>query len=164
MPISSCGRSRGRSLAPLALGVPLLTLAGLSLSASPAAGQTLVHRFDGSAVEDRAGSAVNGGCDVDLDGFDDILVGVPQSDAGAPDGGAAIVYSGLSGLPLFEFVNTQAGAAFGSAITFVDDLDGDSHPEILVGAPLFDGSGTNCGRAYLYSGASGQLVASFDGV
>ena len=50
--------------------------------------------FVGGSVGDRAGSAVSGGADVDLDGYDDFLVGAPGRDADAGDEGAAYLILG----------------------------------------------------------------------
>lgn len=148
---------KARSLRSLLL--PILVFA----TAPYAVAQTLVHRLNGSELGDRAGYAVHGGYDVDGDGEADLIVGLPRSDAGGPNGGAARVFSGVSGELIHQVVLGQVGARLGTAVTLVGDLDGDSRSEFLAGAPLYDSSGTNCGRAFLYSGFTGNLIQAFGG-
>jgi hypothetical protein len=65
-------------------------------------------------------------------------------------------YSGRDGTLLGTWFSPQDedGTSFGSSMTFVDDLDGDGKPEILVG----DGdSGLFCGAAYLFS-SRGEIL------
>ena len=99
------------------------------------------------------GAVVHGGWDVNLDGYDDYLVASPGADR-------VQVFSGASGAQLFEMTGEVSGDSFGSSAAFVPDLDGDGHPEILIGAQYHSSFVTHGGRAYLYSGATGQLLAT----
>lgn len=139
--------------------VPILLVATSSWTLS----QTLVHRLNGSAPGDRAGVVVGGGFDVDGDGIPDLIVGVPLSDAGASNSGAARVFSGASGELIYQVDIDQGSARFGAAVAIVGDLNGDSRAEFLVGGPLYNVHGTDCGRAWLYSGLTGEPIADFSG-
>lgn len=56
------------------------------------------------------------------------------------------------------------GGSFGWAVSELADIDGDGFGEVIVGAPtmLIDGM-SQAGRLYVYSGATGELIDSFDG-
>lgn len=118
---------------------------------------------EGENTEDRFGSVLLVR-DVNADGFDDVLVGVPDSDLGESDRGAFALYLGTSeGLSTtFERVlnGEDINDRFGSAIT-VADLNGDMAPELIVGAPnavrpmdrpRATALRCNGGRVYIYRG------------
>ena len=56
----------------------------------------VLFQVDGDAMGDELGRAVSGAGDVNNDGFDDIIVGSLNNDAGGADAGLARVYSGAS--------------------------------------------------------------------
>jgi hypothetical protein len=67
---------------------------------------------------------------------------------------------------LFEFTGENANDQFGS---WVDgngngDVDNDGRPDILVAAPNFDAGLNNVGKAYMYSGSTGDLLWSVTGL
>ncbi|MFT7668071.1 MAG: hypothetical protein ACI8X5_000758 [Planctomycetota bacterium] len=57
-----------------------------------------------------------------------------------------------------------AGDALGWAMCSIDDQDGDSVRDIVVGAPRSDFSGPNSGSVYVLSGATGAVLRRVDGV
>lgn len=137
----------------------LAALAALTaLCAVPARAQTLAARFDGDVLNDQAGAAVGGGFDVDGDGVDDVIVGVPYRDVTGINDGVARVYSGASGALIHQLAYAQPYARFGAAVACVGDLNGDGRSELLVGAPLYDTGGTDCGMAYVFSGLTGGVL------
>lgn len=108
------------------------------------------------------GNAVAGIPDVDGDGRGDIVVGAPQENA--PDVfacGRVYIFSGRTGVLLRQIFSTAriTGGDFGSSVSGVPDLDGDGRGDIVIGAPNEHpgASPVNCGRAYIYSGATGAL-------
>jgi hypothetical protein len=118
------------------------------------AGVTLV----GERATDRAGWSVAGVGDLNDDGYDDVVVGAPYSDAGASNGGAAYVVYGDESFPN----RTSLGDATALVGTDDDDLvglavDGVHSPGfdgIVVGAPGDDEGGENAGAAYLVAATS----------
>jgi len=112
-------------------------------------------------VSSRAfGAAVLNIADIDGDGTDDLLVGAPGSAAGQ-FGNAYLFLNGAT-FPSSIFPGT-ADSSFGAALSRAGDVDGDLHPDFLIGAPNFDSAtSTDGGRFALYSGATAGLLFSFD--
>jgi FG-GAP repeat len=121
--------------------------------------------------------------DVNSDGIPDIAIGAPFQDgdfAGAPgfgppqNVGKVWVFSGSTLQALYElndpeFQKTQSekfGGQFGSSVAAVQDIDGDTVGEIIVGVPHCIVSGQekiiNAGRAFVFSGRTGQLLLTLD--
>jgi hypothetical protein len=93
--------------------------------------------------------------DVTGDGVTDFIASAPQLDSKR---GAAFVYSGADGTPLFRFDGRPKDQA-GWGIADAGDVNGDGIHDVLVGAPSVSGPG----RTDVYSGANGRLLRSFSG-
>lgn len=120
----------------------------------------LLHSFDGGTIRDYLGFSVAGAGDVNNDGYDDIIIGAYLADDPTlADSGAAFVFSGLNGNLLHSFYGLQAGSSFGWSVDGVGDIDGDSHADLLIGAP----TESTIGSVYLYSGQTGSLLYTFSG-
>lgn len=102
------------------------------------------------------GWAVSNAGDIDGDGISDVVAGGPNLAGGGA--GAARVLSGADGSVLLELPAQSETTHFGYAVSWMDDLNGDGRPELLVGAPL-GGSG----RVYVMSGADGSVLRSHSG-
>ncbi len=124
---------------------------------------SVLHVFDGVASYDSFGYSVGGGLDFNGDGFDDILVGARNATLGAANSGVVYVFSGVDGSSLFVIGGSALGDNFGESVAASADVDGDSIPDFVVGAPLADFNGANTGRASVYSGADGSVIFSVDG-
>jgi hypothetical protein len=70
------------------------------------------------------------------------------------------IYSGATGDTLFTLKSpSEQNIGFGSVISDAGDVDNDQVNDIIVGAPLENWGGfNNAGRAYIYSGKSGELL------
>jgi hypothetical protein len=83
---------------------------------------------------------------------------------GTPNGGRVHVYNGRTGGRLYTIAPPvrQTLGSFGWSITGIQDVTGDRRGDIIVGAPWeAAASGSITGRAYLYSGADGQMVRAW---
>ncbi len=119
----------------------------------------------GSGSQEELGSSVSGIGDVNGDGFADVIIGSPGYDNGLAVGaGKASVWSGADGSLLYSFLGAGPGDGLGTSVSDAGDVNADGVPDVIVGAPLSDWIGTNSGRAYVYSGATGGLLHVFDGV
>jgi FG-GAP repeat protein/VCBS repeat protein len=119
----------------------------------------LLLQLDGGATWIGFGHSVSNANDVDGDGVEDIIVG-----ASSGGSGAAYVYSGATGILLFQWDGISFGGCFGASVSGAGDLNGDGFADLLVGASEADAIGlTDSGSAYLFSGASGSLMFQWDG-
>ncbi len=107
------------------------------------------------------------GGDVDGDGVFDWLVGAPgESEADSlPDAGRAYLISGTSGQvrQIFRSPRAEENGNFGFTVAGLGgDIDGDSVPDVAIGAPFetVRDSLSLGGRVYLFSGADGRLIAA----
>jgi hypothetical protein len=146
----------------------LLTFLASVVSAQPLVEEMAVWEQEGVGSRPRFGAVVSTAGDVDGDGYSDILVGQPyEVDTAYRKGTIRVLYgagssaeSVIKPYPYFEVVNGQLGALFGSSVACAGDVNGDGYADILVGAPMWDGAGTDNGRVWVYFGGRGGLVAS----
>jgi hypothetical protein len=107
---------------------------------------------------DDFGSSVAPAGDVNNDGFDDVIIGARDNDAGAENAGRAYVYfGGLAPDTVPDLVLTGEATfdRFGASVAGARDVNTDGFDDIIVGAPGNDGEGGNTiGRAYIYYGGS----------
>ena len=102
--------------------------------------------------------------DLDGDGVDELLVGAPGSDVGSFDGGAAYVLSLPTKTTLHSFFGAT-GDALGAAICRGPDLNGDGIDELVIAAPLRNGSFYwDVGRVEIHDGSSFAPLVTITGV
>lgn len=138
----------------LALGLA----ATLAIAPAAAASDGFVEDVDvlvalhGDASSVYFGWAVSDLADIDGDGVTDIIV----SDPYRVGGGAAYVFSGADGAPMYQWVVAGANL-YGYAIADAGDADADGTTDILVGDAL------GAGSVELRSGATGAVLHRFEG-
>jgi hypothetical protein len=104
---------------------------------------------------------VSEGCDVNGDGYDDLLVGDRDySSSGYTQNGRAWLFlgsvMGLSITPDLTFdppVNNTYGF-FGTQVACAGDIDGDGDEEIMIGMDNYDNSYPDEGAVFVYYGAN----------
>lgn len=151
--VSSAGDVDGDGYGDVIMGAPLAFPSGKAyvffggpagLAGSPGwtgSGSPIVFAWFGSSVTTMG--------DVNGDGFDDVLIG------DAYNWGKAHAYfgaqTGLSSIPDWSSPDgDQQEAGFGLSVAFAGDLRNDGSPEVLIGAPYFDATNTDAGKAYLF--------------
>jgi len=105
------------------------------------------------------GIGIDSAGDVDGDGHADVIAGA----SGSKETGRAYVYSGRSGELLRTLAGENPGDQFGRKVAGTGDVDGDGRPDVIVGAPGFDGVHEEAGRAYVFSGRTGETILTLDG-
>ncbi|MBX3358516.1 MAG: FG-GAP repeat protein [Phycisphaeraceae bacterium] len=109
------------------------------------------------------GSALLDAGDLDGDGVGDLAVGSPSfdatADATADRFGRIWIYSGANGTVIRTLTGSGATDELGWSLNRGGDLDGDGVQDLLAGAPGANGTG----RAYVYSGADGAVLRTFNG-
>ena len=139
----------------------------------------VLRRIGGSKPEDHFAYSVANAGDLNQDGYDDMIVGIPQCDRSlggnkqlASNVGCVLIYSGKNGerIPALSFHGAKAGDEFGNAVAGGVDIDRDSVPDLIVGAFKTDGmdvatgrSLKNAGMVYAYSGADGHELFRLQG-
>jgi hypothetical protein len=125
-----------------------------------------------SSEEGHFGWAVAGVGDTNDDGTPDLLIGSTEDFDGKHEAGRAYLFSGATGNVIRDFgsPNSQPNGDFGTALTGVGDVNGDGASDLLIGAQgeeTLEGDRTSretyqsTGRAYLFSGATGEIVQVF---
>jgi len=104
------------------------------------------HVLEGTSAGEPIGTVLAAPGDMDQDGYDDVVIGVPDADG---EMGRVYIFTGrgdveLSGMaremPVsdvdYTLYGETAGERFGASVSAGGDIDGDGIAELLVGAPL----------------------------
>jgi len=87
------------------------------------------------------GRSVAAAGDVNIDGFDDVIVGVPNYKHDEPAEGGAFVYLGAAStpcrIPAWVVEGDKADAWLGRAVATAGDVNHDGYADIIVGAPNY---------------------------
>jgi len=113
--------------------------------------------FTGEATNDYFGASVSTAGDVNGDGFDDIIIGATQNDAGGSEAGRAYIYFGGSSMDNTADIiltGVAAGDMFGVASSTAEDVNGDGYADVIVGALWNDAGASDAGSAYIFFGGS----------
>ena len=135
-------------------------------------------RIDGAVIGDQAGFSVSVLGDINGDGFADLLIGAPFSDANATDGGAGFVVFGQASAPssVVNLIGLNGANGFrldgigtldaaGDAVSALGDINGDGFADFLIGAPNFDVTvvpSSDEGAAFVVFGSATASPASLD--
>jgi hypothetical protein len=98
---------------------------------------------------------VNAAGDVDGDGRADVVVGAPRTSVSGRLAGRVVVLSGRTGATLWTMDGLAPGDLLGTAVSGLDDLDGDGAPE--QGAGARNAGPKTGGLAFVLSGRDGSI-------
>lgn len=111
---------------------------------------------------------VSGAGDINGDGFDDIMIGLPLYDVKQPgsDEGAVMIFhgsqQGIANIPNRIINGTQTKARFGGSVASAGDVNGDGYGDILIGEPEYDITQplSEEGRAMVFMGGANGILDS----
>ncbi|KAA0993119.1 FG-GAP-like repeat-containing protein [Dyadobacter aurulentus] len=140
-----------------ALVVCFGSLAGVSSNSKIVKESNIVNAF--------MGHSVSGAGDINGDGFDDVICGLPKfaSSAGEADEGAVHIYYGSAGgfsNTISKIEGNQGLAYYGYAVSNAGDINGDGFADVVVGAPYFSNGQFNEGAAHIYFGSTQGLITT----
>jgi hypothetical protein len=114
--------------------------------------------FAGNTTNHALGSSVAGAGDINDDNHDDIIVG-----AYFLGSGYAYIYSGFDGSVLLTLSGETSGDRFAWSVAGLNDVNADGVPDVAVGAPKASSGANMTGRAYVFSGQTGEVLKVVDG-
>lgn len=134
-------------------------------------GATADWTVESNQEEASLGWSVATAGDVNADGFEDVIIGVPYYSNGEVNEGAAFVYHGSdSGLsvvaplpsgpapkPAWRAESDQTGSFFGISVATAGDVDADGYAEVIAGADFYSNGQTYEGVAFVYHGSAAGL-------
>ncbi len=165
--VSCAGDVDGDGYDDLAVGAPLAEQqpgvyhSGLLRIFSGADG-SILFSFYGDSINDFLGFSVSGAGDVNNDGYDDVIAGIPGDDDFGSYCGSSRVYSGQDGSILHSFFGV-ASSEHGSSVSGAGDVNNDGFADVIVGAPRDNTMVTNGGSGRVYSGFDGTVLHTFWG-
>jgi len=123
--------------------------------------------FTGEAAGISFGYSVSSAGDVNGDGFSDVIVGAPFSNAGGTNSGRAYIFFGgnsMNNIADVTMTGDTAGDVLGYSVSSAGDINRDGYIDIITGAPGNDAGGTDAGRVYLYLSSSPSVKPSLNTV
>lgn len=124
--------------------------------------QCLIYTFDGEAGH--FGNSVASAGDVNNDGIKDYIIGADEYSHATFRKGRAYVYSGKTGELLYIFTGEADEDRLGNSVASAGDVNNDGYDDVVIGAYRYGGVGSRTGRAYVFSGKTGDTLYVFSGV
>ncbi len=132
--VRRCGDIDRDGITDLIVGAPLDDTVGTDAGAayvfSGATGARLFTLYPDSTGGE-FGFSVSGAGDTNGDGWPEVIVGAPR----AAGEGRAYVFSGRDGVRLWTYAPDLGDTLFGWCVREIDDADGDTFADVMVGCP-----------------------------
>jgi hypothetical protein len=176
--VAGVGDVNGDGFGDLLVGAPFNDVGGSNAGAiyvvfgSASLSSTNLGTFPimiGEAAGDEAGRYVAPAGDVNADGYQDMLVGIPGQDSAGANAGAVylILGSGTIGNASLgskiKYTGEAAGDMAGGGMDGLGDMNGDGYMDFVAGAPSNDDGISQGGAAYVILGSSIPAGGSLGG-
>ncbi len=115
----------------------------------------------GSKEQALLGYSVSDAGDVNMDGFVDIVIGVPTDGTNGVGAGAVEVYSGKNGSLIHKFLGSAFNHALGRCVSDVGDVNSDGYDDVASASIAQYASFLP--YAMVFSGANGTVLHTFGG-
>ena len=155
--VASAGDVDGDGYDDVIIGMPFYQGGNVKVFRGSATGLRGTADWDqtSSHTDAKFGHAVASAGDVDGDGYDDVIIGMPLYQGGNVKvfHGAA---TGLRGATAWEQTSSLTGAQFGHSVASAGDVDGDGYDDVIIGMPFYQGGNVKVfhGSATGLSGAT----------
>jgi len=146
----------GDGIDDIAVGSPGFVTTGRFIELLSGADGTTIGTLDAQPNWNGFGQIMAVLDDLDGDGVRELGLGLPAE--GQVAEGAVRVLSPVTGNVLHTFTGEHEFGFFGSSVTRAGDLDLDGLDDILVGEPMWNGSG----KIHAFSGLTGTLIFELD--
>jgi len=122
---------------------------------------TSVWSVSGVNPNEWLGYSVKVAGDVNGDGYDDVIVGIPQQNSCR---GKVNVYygspSGLSTSPNWTTTGAMVDAYYGFSVSTAGDVNGDGYSDVIIGSAEYSNGQSREGAAYVFHGSSSGLATT----
>lgn len=120
--------------------------------------------FESNAASCNFGECVATAGDVNGDGYADVIVGARGFTNALTNEGKVFVYHGSSGgistSPSWTMEGDQTGARLGYSACTAGDVNRDGYSDIIIGAPYFNVTASDEGRAWVFLGGASGLAGT----
>jgi len=131
--------------------------------------------INGVSAGDESGTSVSAAGDINVDGFDDLIIGSSLADPNGDGSGASYVVfgsdqawasslnlAGLNGTNGFVINGVSAGDNSGTSVSAAGDINVDGMDDLIIGAPLADPNGDGSGASYVVFGSDQAWASSLN--
>ncbi|MCZ7583904.1 MAG: FG-GAP-like repeat-containing protein [Deltaproteobacteria bacterium] len=141
-------------------------IAFLFLGSASGIGESQAWEYQSNQSDIYMGTAVTW-CNVNGDGYDDVVIGTPNYDNIQGTEGQVLVFYSNGSLPSstpdWDYESDQAGASLGRDVACAGDINGDFYDDLIVSAPNWDievaTASISVGKVYAFYGSNGGLAA-----
>jgi hypothetical protein len=103
------------------------------------------------------GNALSTAGDVNMDGYDDIIIGASKYDDAYTNEGRCYIFNGselgINPLPVTIIEGNQSNVYFGASVSEAGDVNADGFGDIIIGANEFSDPQSDEGKAFVYTGS-----------